>query len=209
MTSSSSTSSLAVADVCLSSPAGAAHFQSSSSASPARMGVAWGVGNRLMAFPTRDRRLNKGQNATAPTDMHEVTWETTLYQPVFRKLVNESWQTFRALQSASASEEDSSASSYLVNFSRQYRSIIRDCQEQLDALHDTDPAAAQHSELLYKLELVWNLVEIICIEKQTSENRVTCIITICFFSNNPPFSPSRHHPSPVAAVGVSALPPGG
>ncbi len=44
--------------------------------------------------------------------MHEVTWETTLYQPVFRKLVNESWQTFRALQKASRDEEGREGTSY-------------------------------------------------------------------------------------------------
>ena len=64
----------------------------------------------------------------------------------------------------------------------QYRSIMRDCQQQLDAEAEIETAAApaasasatppakadfyvQQSELMYKLELIWNLVEIVCIEK--------------------------------------------
>ena len=71
--------------------------------------------------------------------------------------------------------------SQLVHVSRQYRSIIRDCQEQLDRLAEdeadrmsqdagADPQAhIQQSELLYKLELIWNLVEVLMIEKTASE----------------------------------------
>ncbi len=64
--------------------------------------MSWSVGNRMLAFPTQDRSLPPRPLGTL---MHEVTWETTLYRPVFRKLVNESWQTFRALQEAAADEE--------------------------------------------------------------------------------------------------------
>ena len=60
---------------------------------------------------------------------------------------------------------------FFVTISRQYRSILRDCQEQLDSNDDTNEDkdnAAAHSELLYKLELIWNLVEILVIERPTS-----------------------------------------
>ena len=60
---------------------------------------------------------------------------------------------------------------FFVTISRQYRSILRDCQEQLDSDDDTNEDkdnAAAHSELLYKLELIWNLVEILVIERPTS-----------------------------------------
>ena len=56
---------------------------------------------------------------------------------------------------------------------------MRDCQQQLDAEAEIEATAAsntnaaskaadflvQQSELMYKLELIWNLVEIVCIEK--------------------------------------------
>ena len=59
---------------------------------------------------------------------------------------------------------------------------MRDCQQQLDAEAEIEATAAsntsaaskaadflvQQSELMYKLELIWNLVEIVCIEKPPS-----------------------------------------
>ena len=58
----------------------------------------------------------------------------------------------------------------LVRISRQYRSVLRDCQEHLDNQSEkANPHDAKkfqnHSEILYKLELIWNLVEILFIEK--------------------------------------------
>ena len=69
------------------------------------------------------------------------------------------------------------AHSSLARISRQYRSIIRDCQEQLDQESARalilDPSRAEHdqlqSELLYKLELIWHLVEVLCIERTSSK----------------------------------------
>ena len=55
----------------------------------------------------------------------------------------------------------------LLRVSRQYRSILRDCQAQLDG-HTAGIDAKksrEQSEILYKLELVWNLAEILLIEK--------------------------------------------
>ena len=56
----------------------------------------------------------------------------------------------------------------LLRVSRQYRSILRDCQEQFDGILKSDGDAEtirRHSEVLYKLELIWNLVEILFIER--------------------------------------------
>ena len=59
---------------------------------------------------------------------------------------------------------------------------MRDCQQQLDAEAEIEAAAAtpsskadffvQQSELMYKLELIWNLVEIVCIEKPPSKSYI-------------------------------------
>ena len=60
----------------------------------------------------------------------------------------------------------------LLRFSKQYRSVMRDCQETLDKWsenpnldEETREAYIGQSELLYKLELMWNLIEVLCIEK--------------------------------------------
>ena len=69
-----------------------------------------------------------------------MRWETTLYEPVFRKLVNESLGVFMSLAKQSEEERVVGVES-LVKVSRQYRSIMKDCQEQLDNLAETSPAA--------------------------------------------------------------------
>ena len=74
---------------------------------------------------------------------HKIRWEMTFYEPVFRELVNESLGVFQSL----------------VKQSRQYRSIMKDCQEQLESLAETvSTAESSHnfsqSNLLYKLELI-------------------------------------------------------
>ena len=64
------------------------------------------------------------------------------------------------------------SSAQLLRFSKQYRSVMRDCQETLDKWSEnsqldekTKETYVQQSELLYKLELMWNLIEVLCIEK--------------------------------------------
>ena len=66
---------------------------------------------------------------------------------------------------------------HLVQFSLQYRSVLRDCQEELDRRvegeeddDDTTDSLIQLSELMYKLELIWNLVEILLVEKNASKS---------------------------------------
>ena len=133
-----------------------------------RLGVAWGVGNQLAVHPRAGSGPGSRAGPGLGTRVHEVRWETTLYEPVFRKLVNESSGVFQSLARASE-EERAVGAETLVRVSRQYRSIMKDCQEQLEQLAETRPAAqAAHylgqSELLYKLELIWHLVEILYLD---------------------------------------------
>jgi len=132
-----------------------------------RLGVAWGVGNQ-MAVHVAPGDGQVGGVSVPASRVHEVRWETTLYEPVYRKLVNESAATFLGLQKL-AEEEQKLSTEQLVKISRQYRSVMRDCQEQLDALSENGPPSLsghylQQSELIYKLELVWNLLEILFID---------------------------------------------
>ena len=64
----------------------------------------------------------------------------------------------------------------LLRVSRQYRSILRDCQSQLDshAAGGDAKKSREQSEVLYKLELVWNLAEILFIEKTPCELVFPC-----------------------------------
>ena len=85
-------------------------------------GVAFAVGNVCATYPAVGSRpkassrddpeveLNTTSSVTSalsePCGLTQVTWETTLYQPVFRKLVNESSRTFLALQKSMSDEEN-------------------------------------------------------------------------------------------------------
>ena len=63
----------------------------------ATLRVAWGVGNSLVAFsaPTNTRKNTESSTKiTKRGELHSVAFEQSLYTPIFRKLVNESAQTF-------------------------------------------------------------------------------------------------------------------
>ena len=90
-----------------------------------------------------------------------------------RKLVNESLSAFLSLQKMAKDHHQggsgtSLTSGQLVNVSRQYRSVIRDCQEQLDTAF-SDEESKLLSELLYKLELIWQLAEVLFIQRGASK----------------------------------------
>lgn len=147
--------------------------------------MAWQRGNALTLFPTRfpaagDTGSDLGSTLMSSTTNHQpltlVSWERSLFKPVFRKLINESAQIFMQLQKGvpPGTTGGEVGRDFFLQISRQYRSVIRDCQEVLDgagvdpngmeASGDDDATRVAQSELLYKLELIWNLVEVLVIE---------------------------------------------
>jgi hypothetical protein len=79
------------------------------------VGMTFGTGNGLVMFPAtsaehRKKSLMAGDDARGRLSggclpMAEVTWETSLFTPILRKLVNESAQTFLNLQKTSDEED--------------------------------------------------------------------------------------------------------
>ena len=71
-----------------------------------QLGVCRGLGNFLLLHVKKSKaeqqRLVGGSGEEAK--VHEVRWETTLYEPVFRKLVNESLCIFLSLQKLAEEE---------------------------------------------------------------------------------------------------------
>jgi len=124
----------------------------------------------MAVFSAPKEQRGGGGSNTEPS-LQQVTFETSLYSPVMRKLVNESLSAFLSLQKLSKDHQGSSGtpltSGQLANISRQYRSIIRDCQEQLDSDFN-DEESKLLSELLYKLELVWQLAEVLFIQRSAN-----------------------------------------
>ena len=70
-----------------------------------KLGSCWGLGNELVVFPAPETRT--GNTGLRPANVHlqNVKWETTVYEPVFRKLVNESLHVFLNLQKVSKEDE--------------------------------------------------------------------------------------------------------
>lgn len=100
------------------------------------------------------------------SNIYFLNWETTLYNNFVRKLVNESMGTFSAVQSNSDKQTD------LLSLSHQYRCIINACIDDLnqaaDSVNDDSSKELQEmSEIFYKVELIWNLCEIIYLEKSS------------------------------------------
>jgi len=135
-----------------------------------RLAVSWGVGNVVAVTPAVTQ---SSPGLRGPVTVHEVRWETSLYQPIFRKLVNESMATFLSLQNLVKEDSGGGVSTdQMVKISRQYRSILRDCQEHLDTLSESAVAAevggyTEQAEVLYKLELIWHLAEILIIDPKS------------------------------------------
>ncbi|XP_040571097.1 nuclear pore complex protein Nup85 [Lepeophtheirus salmonis] len=116
----------------------------------------WSVGNVLCLYSSQ----NKSGHGSSPK---ELRWETGLFSGIYRKLVNESALTFLNLQKTMSKEgeeeEGTKKDQALLRISRQYRSILKDIQHRMD--QDTEDSL----ELLYKLELLWNLAEILLVQK--------------------------------------------
>lgn len=134
-----------------------------------RLAISWGVGNCIAITPACAKT---SPGLRGPVNVHEVRWETSLFQPIFRKLVNESMATFLSLQNLMKDDSGSVTSDQMVKISRQYRSVLRDCQEHLDTLSETAGAAevagyTEQAEVLYKLELIWHLAEILIIDPKS------------------------------------------
>ena len=80
-----------------------------------RLGSSWGLGNNLMVFPapvTRDKP-DSGFRGPGSARIQNIRWETSLYDPVFRKLVNESLHVFLNLQKIARDDE---GDCFIVNY---------------------------------------------------------------------------------------------
>ncbi|XP_044758676.1 nuclear pore complex protein Nup85 [Coccinella septempunctata] len=106
---------------------------------------------------------------TSEVSVFHLRQEVTLFRPVLRKLVNESNGTFLDLQSV-VSSKAFNAHEDLLNFSRQYRSIIRACLENLQEDILKAGTSCERDEIqnlitiFYSVECIWHLCEILFID---------------------------------------------
>ncbi|KAM4664480.1 nuclear pore complex protein Nup85 [Discoglossus pictus] len=137
------------------------------------IGFNWAPGE-LLLYETRygkqDGLHPKASSSTLCPLMYIVRKDEDIYSPVLRKLFNESHSIFVGLQK---SEEDASSKTRkaeLVRVSKNYRSVLQACMEEMHSLaittRDQALSSKYHSQvsILSAMELSWNLCEILFIE---------------------------------------------
>lgn len=100
--------------------------------------------------------------------VHQVQEQVILFDPILRKLVNESNGTFLDLQKT-MKDKTVDKQQELLKFSREYRSIIRACLENLqdESIKTTGQQKeelANYITIFYSIECLWHLCEIVFVE---------------------------------------------
>nr|AEE63636.1 unknown [Dendroctonus ponderosae] len=141
----------------------------------AGMGASWRPMNEIVVFPYEKRSVKQKDQPTsfasnAPVSIFHIRRSVILFHPILRKLVNESNGVFLTLQ-ASFKTKPSDLKMEILSISRQYRSIIRACLENLqDEVGKPNITVAERSEMhnyitiFYSVECVWHLCEILFID---------------------------------------------
>lgn len=113
-------------------------------------------------------RGNKDQHMTAESQgcVLEIQWESSNWNRVTRKFVNQTHGYFMSLQSCSREGEGLEPSD-LVRYNRLYRSALHECVLGLRKMatnNDDDENYSDQVTLYSMLELVWHLCEVLFIE---------------------------------------------
>ncbi|KAM5216546.1 nuclear pore complex protein Nup85 isoform 1-T1 [Hipposideros larvatus] len=129
----------------------------------------WGPGEMLVCETSFNQ---KGKSETVPgcPFIHIVRKDLDVYSQILRKLFNESHGIFVGLQRIEEELTGKSRKAQLVRVSKNYRSVIRACMEEMHeaAVAIKDPTSGyqfcSQISILSAMELIWNLCEILFIE---------------------------------------------
>lgn len=141
--------------------------------------VKWGLGNHLLFYGTSPCVKLKTEHVSPrvnrhPSAIHQIQWGTSLCNDLARKMVGESNGIFLALQKLAAELKLESLRSQLIKISRKYRSVIKAFVDDLHRTMDEPCSDSNRHEynslahMYYKMELVWNLCEILFLDVQPS-----------------------------------------
>ncbi|XP_047563243.1 nuclear pore complex protein Nup85 isoform X2 [Lutra lutra] len=128
----------------------------------------WGPGEMLVC----ETSFNKKESETEPgcPFIYIIRKDIDVYSQILRKLFNESHGIFVGLQRIEEELTGKSRKAQLVRVSKNYRSVIRACMEEMHqvAIAAKDPASGRQFSsqvsILSAMELIWNLCEILFIE---------------------------------------------
>lgn len=131
------------------------------------LGFEWGPGD-LLVYETH-YKLQGPRSAGSPF-VHIVRKDEDICSPILRKLFNESHLIFVGLQKIKEDVPSKNKKSQFVSISKNYRSVIRACMEELqqNAVSTQDGSlASQYGDqvsILLAIELIWNLCEVLFID---------------------------------------------
>uniref|UniRef100_A0A8C3YLZ3 Nuclear pore complex protein Nup85 n=1 Tax=Catagonus wagneri TaxID=51154 RepID=A0A8C3YLZ3_9CETA len=129
----------------------------------------WGPGEMLVC-ETSFSKKEKSEMVPGCPYIHIIRKDIDVYCKILRKLFNESHGIFVGLQRIEEELTGKSRKAQLVRVSKNYRSVIRACMEEMHqlAIAAKDPAGdsqfSSQISILSAMELIWNLCEILFIE---------------------------------------------
>ncbi|XP_058560503.1 nuclear pore complex protein Nup85 isoform X2 [Neofelis nebulosa] len=129
----------------------------------------WGPGEMLVCETSFDKK-EKSETVPGCPFIYIIRKDIDVYSQILRKLFNESHGIFVGLQRIEEELTGKSRKAQLVRVSKNYRSVIRACMEEMHqaAIAAKDPASGRQFSsqvsILSAMELIWNLCEILFIE---------------------------------------------
>ncbi|KAM9210310.1 nuclear pore complex protein Nup85 isoform 1-T1 [Dugong dugon] len=129
----------------------------------------WGPGEMLVC-ETLFNKKEKSEAVPGCPFIYIIRKDVDVYSQILRKLFNESHGIFVGLQRIEEGLTGKSRKAQLVRVSKNYRSVIRACMEEMHqvAIAAKDPASghqlSSQVSILSAVELIWNLCEILFIE---------------------------------------------
>uniref|UniRef100_A0A7N8XQN9 Nuclear pore complex protein Nup85 n=1 Tax=Mastacembelus armatus TaxID=205130 RepID=A0A7N8XQN9_9TELE len=128
------------------------------------LGFAWGPGD-ILVYETIYK-----PSGMCSCFVHEVRKDEDIYSPILRKLFNESHHIFVGLQTIKEDLPSKNKKNQFVSISKNYRSVIRACMEELQQVavstKDAEVATQYGNQvsILLAIELIWNLCEVLFID---------------------------------------------
>ncbi|KAM3956961.1 LOW QUALITY PROTEIN: nuclear pore complex protein Nup75 [Aphomia sociella] len=134
-----------------------------------RVACTWRSGNKFTIYP-RSQTISKTPVDTTGDKILNIRQDILLFTSILRKLVNESNGTYLSLQKAAEAAKTSDNHVEFLKLSRQYRSIIRVCIENLQEAAAKESNGIEKNSYLsyitifYSIECIWHLCEILYVD---------------------------------------------
>nr|XP_061805553.1 nuclear pore complex protein Nup85-like isoform X1 [Nerophis lumbriciformis] len=132
------------------------------------LGFAWGPGD-ILVYETLYKQSGV-KSRLCSSFVHSVRKDEDIYSPILRKLFNELHHIFVGLQTIPEEVPNKNKKSQFVSISKNYRSVIRACIEELQQVavitKDSELRTQYGNQvsILLAIELIWNLCEVLFID---------------------------------------------